>query len=399
MYRNCIFCSADLGRNESIEHFPVGERLAFDAWKGRLWVICPKCARWNLSPLEERWEAVEEAEKCFRDSRLRVQSENIGLSKLPDGTRLIRVGDALAGELAAWRYGDTLRRRRWKHWAGIGGAVAAGGMIFGGMHVAAAVGAGALGSWLPQLAAQGVLYRKAQRPVHWLSAAESPTGESVLLRRRHLAGAKLTRDSDGVALHLPFGLEPTRVPDGQGGVTWIPGRSFVLRGEPARRLLGRAMVSANERGGSRRGVERALQMITASGGPEPLLQRFAGEERRLGVVSQQSIFLVLRARARYTAGRLRGETVPPGIREWDASLARFARRAGRPPRPWADTTPQLALEMALHEESERRAMEGELAALEAAWREAEEIAAIADSLGNDPLQELPHSTPSGPDWP
>jgi hypothetical protein len=41
---------------------------------------------------------------------------------------------------------------------------------------------------------------------------------------------------------------------------------------------------------------------------------------------------------------------------------------------------RLALEMAAHEETETRALEGELAQLEAAWREAEEIAAIADSL-------------------
>ena len=32
----------------------------------------------------------------------------------------------------------------------------------------------------------------------------------------------------------------------------------------------------------------------------------------------------------------------------------------------------------MHEESERRAMEGELAILEAAWRDAEQIAAICD---------------------
>ena len=38
-------------------------------------------------------------------------------------------------------------------------------------------------------------------------------------------------------------------------------------------------------------------------------------------------------------------------------------------------TERLALEMAVHEESERRAMEGELAVLEAAWRDAEIIAA------------------------
>ena len=41
---------------------------------------------------------------------------------------------------------------------------------------------------------------------------------------------------------------------------------------------------------------------------------------------------------------------------------------------------RLALEMSLHEDSERRAMDGELHALELRWKEAEEIAAISDSL-------------------
>lgn len=40
----------------------------------------------------------------------------------------------------------------------------------------------------------------------------------------------------------------------------------------------------------------------------------------------------------------------------------------------------LALEMALHEEQERRALEGELWLPEQAWREAEEVAAISDDL-------------------
>jgi hypothetical protein len=43
-------------------------------------------------------------------------------------------------------------------------------------------------------------------------------------------------------------------------------------------------------------------------------------------------------------------------------------------------TVRLALEMAAHEETERRAMEGELAELTEAWRQAEEIAAIADNM-------------------
>ena len=40
----------------------------------------------------------------------------------------------------------------------------------------------------------------------------------------------------------------------------------------------------------------------------------------------------------------------------------------------------IALEMALHEEQERRALEGELVELRAAWRNAEEMAQISDNL-------------------
>ena len=36
--------------------------------------------------------------------------------------------------------------------------------------------------------------------------------------------------------------------------------------------------------------------------------------------------------------------------------------------------------MALHEEAERKALEGELSELERAWKDAEEIAAISDDM-------------------
>jgi len=45
---------------------------------------------------------------------------------------------------------------------------------------------------------------------------------------------------------------------------------------------------------------------------------------------------------------------------------------------------RLALEMAVHEETERRALEGELARLAEEWKEAEEIADIADNLFVEP---------------
>lgn len=152
VYRNCIFCSADLGTNNAIESFPVGRAIAFDSRRGRLWAVCAACGRWNLSPVEERWEPVETAEKLFRDARLRVQSENVGLATLPEGTSLIRVGEAVAGEMAAWRYGRQLlqRRRRYLFGGGLAtvGAYAIGGFaVLGGSAALWGVAAGVLQTW------------------------------------------------------------------------------------------------------------------------------------------------------------------------------------------------------------------------------------------------------------
>jgi hypothetical protein len=63
MYSTGLFWDRSLGSNEVVEEFPVGRRLAFDAAKGRLWVVCRKCERWNLSPLEGRWETIETGER------------------------------------------------------------------------------------------------------------------------------------------------------------------------------------------------------------------------------------------------------------------------------------------------------------------------------------------------
>ncbi len=72
MYSTCIFCTRPLGTNEIIEGFPLGRRLAFDAAKGRLWVVCRKCERWNLTPMEDRWEAIEQCEREFASTPLGI---------------------------------------------------------------------------------------------------------------------------------------------------------------------------------------------------------------------------------------------------------------------------------------------------------------------------------------
>ena len=127
-----MFCKKPLGANEVVEAFPVGRRLAFDASRGRLWVVCRTCQRWNLTPLEERWEAVETCEKLFRGTRIRTSSENIGLARHPEGLELVRIGKPLRPEFAAWRYGDQFGRRRRRAYAyltGLSAAIAAYGLM------------------------------------------------------------------------------------------------------------------------------------------------------------------------------------------------------------------------------------------------------------------------------
>ena len=134
MSSNCLFCNRHLGANETLEDFPVGSRIAFDSAKGRLWVVCRSCERWNLSPLDQRWEAVEQAEREFHSALRRVATEHIGFAKLPDGTELVRIGSPLRPEFAAWRYGDQFGRRRRRRVFYAGASVAAiGGVFVGGM--------------------------------------------------------------------------------------------------------------------------------------------------------------------------------------------------------------------------------------------------------------------------
>jgi hypothetical protein len=341
MYRNCIFCSGDLGANQVLERFPVGRRLAYDAWKGRLWVVCPGCSRWNLSALEERWEPVEDAERLFRDARLRVRSENIGLAKLADGTRLIRVGEALPGELAAWRYGDQLVRRRRQYLIVSGAAVAGALVVAGG---ALAVGAlGGLGGAFNAVY-QGWAQKQNQKVLLQLDAAQSPTGKPLVIRRWHALSGWLEEQDDGVALHLPA-VDAKKQPRNFLSQPKFGGEVAVLPDPQARAVLSRAMVHVNRSGASRGRLRDALAALETEGSAEAFLRRTA--------------------RAGRTVGK-RGD---------------MSTRQMKPPEA-------LALEMALHDEQERRAMEGELTLLESAWRDAERIAAIADALPDDPLTRI-----------
>jgi hypothetical protein len=130
-----------LGRNETLEASRWGGAWPTTPSAGRLWVVCRACERWNLTPLEERWEAIEASRAPVRDTRRRAATDNVGLARVADGTELVRVGRPLRPEFAAWRYGDQFGRRRRRQLALSGAGVAAvGALVVGG--VSAGVGLG-----------------------------------------------------------------------------------------------------------------------------------------------------------------------------------------------------------------------------------------------------------------
>ena len=338
MYSTCLICNKSLGTNESVEHFPVGKRLAFDSRKGRLWAICPECGRWNLSPIEERWEAIDECERLFRSTTVRMSTDNVGLARVRDGLELVRIGAPLRPEFAAWRYGRNfgLRRRRTHIVAGAGVAAAAVAGIAIGPTLAPALTLGAISivvvpglttvmGVIPMI---GVLAARDYVQHDRVVARLANNGRVVTVRAKHLHAAELKVDNDLSDATLA-------VPHDAGWAEFSGGEAI--------RATGVLISSANRYGASSAHVQDAVRQIESAGDASGFLQTAA-------------------TRGSWRSGRL-------------LSLVNTYRRLGA---MHLAPTERLALEMAVHEEHERRAMDGELALLEAAWRDAEEIAQISD---------------------
>ena len=112
MYTSCLVCATPFEANEQLEHLPHGQRLAFDPARGRLWAVCRTCRRWSLTPIEDRWEALEELEKLVKDkARLLSKTDNIALLR-SGPLEIVRVGKAELTEEAWWRYGRELTSRK-----------------------------------------------------------------------------------------------------------------------------------------------------------------------------------------------------------------------------------------------------------------------------------------------
>lgn len=339
MFSTCFHCTTDLGRNEAFERFPVGSRLAFDGRQGRLWVVCRSCGRWNLSPLEERWEAIETMEERFRGTKLRVSTDQVGLARLREGVDLIRIGEPQRPEMAAWRYGDQFGRRRNRQLLVTGAVVGSALAIVGGIMAAGASVASFAGVYGNRMIWDSLIHGRQSKSIGHVAL---PDGRLVELQRRHARMSAFVRDSSNAPLQL-------RVEHTQG--------SSIVMGDDAMRIAARLMPTVNRFGGSSNQVREAVGLLEEAGDPYSVLLQV---QRRAGWV--------------------------PGHEEWGKGSVWEGKNnrkvVHKLPGALHTLAPRdrLAIEMALHEEQERRAMEGELQLLEQAWREAEEIAKIADNM-------------------
>lgn len=344
MYSTCLFCQGSLGKNDMIEAFPIGRRLAFDSDKGRLWVVCRKCARWNLTPLEERWEAIEECERAFSGTRVRVSTDHVGLARLREGLELIRIGQPQMPEFAAWRYGDQFERRRRKAliYLGVGGAAAIGnfasGSLFGPM-LGIAGASGVLSTAYLLTIGFSLFQRVRVRGRVAIPGERHP----ALVRESQLKKVRIVSSDGSWHIRMPIDGATLTGPD--------HGREVTLKGEAALRATATILSVANEAGADQKTVQTAVKLVTDL--PD-VSQLFINSTSRTWRIDPHRNQWVL------DEGR--------GKRPKETSLTNIPYEV------------RLALEMAANESIERRAMEGELAMLEEAWKQAEEIASIADNL-------------------
>lgn len=318
MLSRCLSCHRPFEPNQSLEHIRAGRRLAYDAARGRLWIVCESCGRWSLLPMQERWEALEELEKLTVDrGRLLAQTEHIALLRGED-LEIVRVGRARLAEQAWWRYGQELRTRRKRNQLLHGTEVAA--------TVALSVATGGFIAWIWGGDALTSFDRWRRFGSNAWQGAERCDRCGWTLERirfKHAKHLKLVPGRGEGEIGLHFGCRRCGVKRSDAG--------FRLEGVAAQHVLRRSLAYRNYSGGREKDITAATAAIDHAGSTEAFTRQLAERRTKLRDLS---------VRKRYTHG--------------------------------------LALEIAMNDELERMLLEMELVDLERRWREEEEIASIID---------------------
>ncbi len=307
MFSSCAFCNAAFDGDGGPSGLGVGRRIAFDEWRGRLWVVCPRCSRWNLTPFDDRLERIEAVARAASQGRIAASTDQVALIRW-ERYDFVRVGKPQRVELATWRYGERLRNRQRERMkvvvpltiAAIGLGVAA--------NVAAGGGFGVI-VWNVHRIVDRIYVSMVGRRRVILS--EPPIcarcGSVMVLRAKHVQYARVVPDRHAdmaVVLSCPNCRQ----------------EAAHLTGQDAVQVLRQGLTFLNLDRGGRRKAEDAAREVDHVGGADHLVRDIARRELTL--------------------------------------------RSLRPERG-------LALEMAMDERAE-------VEELERQWREAEEIADIAD---------------------
>ena len=315
MYRTCAFCNGKLDGDGGPSGLGVGRRLAFDEWRSRLWVICSKCARWNLTPLDDRLERIEAVARAAAGGRVLATTDQVALIRW-QAYDFVRVGKPPRVEMATWRYGERLRQRERERTkivvpltiAAVGLGIAA--------NVAAGGGLGVFIWNLQGIADSAYVAIIGNRRVNLTEPPICGHCSNVMqLRARHASRAFLLSES-----HADLALMIICPSCGYEGA--------MLTGGDATQALRQGLTYLNARKSGRKSAAEAAKAVDRSGGPEQLIRDIARRE------------LTLR------------------------SLGAERR---------------LALEMAVDEQAEVQELERQ-------WREAEEIAEIADGTLSSTMQ-------------
>jgi hypothetical protein len=307
MYDACLFCGTAFRRNRVLAQLRLGRSFAYDPNRSRLWILCRRCQRWCLVPLEARWETLHELERLHQSTRTSAASD--GMARFRHrGVQVLRLGVSSRRDEAWLRYGRAFRIRRFLH------GPAAVGLVGGGVTLfAAAAGRwdaiGVLGGYglavlipvlaeFPRVASHGFIAWRGSA-----TCAKCGTPRSKLryseFRRVDL---RLGREG-GMALRMPCHA--------------CDRRTLRLDGAEAENLLLRGLVQRHFFGASRRSLDAAVGMIEDTGSAYSFLRGMAQRQERIRDFSPEETLALEIAAAERAESRVAAEQLEAHRATWN----------------------------------------------------------------------------------
>ena len=272
MYTTCAFCSGALGGDGGASGLGVGKRFAFDGWKSRAWVICQRCGRWNLTPLDSRLDAIAALERMAAAGRVAATTEQVALIRA-GAYDVVRVGQPPRIEMAGWRYGERLKARERERLKVIipMTAVAIGATV--ALNVAAGGSVGGFLWQIPNISNAIYTWSVGNRKVNIEPPVCSRCGSIMVLRAKHVQQARFQRTAHAdlaLLLRCPKCEQP----------------GALLSGPDAEQALRTGLTYHNLKKGRRvkRKAVEAATFVERHGGPEELLASTARREVTLATL-------------------------------------------------------------------------------------------------------------------